>query len=239
VDVPWSYLAAEVRPGMHGGLAHSYALTSYAAQGETYQAARHLATERSSRPGVYVGLSRGMGDARLYVTRSASLDPESVSEHGLPTPEPTEPVQQAVVRRLAAEEAPQVASELDPDLRDVARLARDVDVRQLLERADSDHLAGRAFELAIGRLAERACTHPPADLLERLGPRPLNGAARARWDRAVGAVVAYRSVAPESTPSNLGPRPGDPSIASLYDRAESALRAVPGRADTAPSLEPA
>jgi conjugative relaxase-like TrwC/TraI family protein len=239
VDVPWTYLSAEIRPGVHGGLAHSYALTSYAAQGETYEAARHLATERSSRPGVYVGLSRGMGDARLYVTRSVALDPEAAPEHGLPEPEPIERAHQAVVRRLAAEDIPQVASEIDPDLRDIARLARDVDVRQLLGRADGDQLAARAFELAIGRLAERACIHPPADLLERLGSRPLHGAARERWERAVGAVAAYRSVAPEATPGDLSRRPNDPSIAAFYDRAERALRAVPGTADAAPSLEPA
>jgi conjugative relaxase-like TrwC/TraI family protein len=239
VDVPWTYLSAEIRPGVHGGLAHSYALTSYAAQGETYEAARHLATERSSRPGVYVGLSRGMGDARLYVTRSAALDPEAAPEHGLPQPEPTEPAQQAVVRRLARDDVPQVASELDPDLRDVARLASDVDVGQLLRRADNDHLAARAFELAVDRLAERSCANPPADLLEVLGPRPPHGTARERWDRAVGAVAAYRSVAPESMAGEFGRRPDDPSVAALYDRAERALRAAQSASEVAPSLEPA
>jgi conjugative relaxase-like TrwC/TraI family protein len=237
VEVPWRYLTAEVRPGVHGGLAHSYALTSYAAQGETYEAARHLATERSSRPGVYVGLSRGMGDVRLYVTKAGALDPDAAPEHGLPQPEPDEPAQAALVRRLAADDTPQVASELDPELRDVARLARDAALPELLRRADGNHLAARAFAIAADRVARRACGDPPAEVLEQLGPRPPHGPARERWDRAVGAVTVYRSVAPTPMPDLLGSRPDDPGTAVLYDRAERALRTVFAHDQVAPSLE--
>ena len=49
IDVPWSFLITPIRPGVTGGLTHSYALTSHAAQGETYRAGRHLASDRSTR----------------------------------------------------------------------------------------------------------------------------------------------------------------------------------------------
>lgn len=239
VDVPWHYLAAEVRPGVHGGLAHSYALTSHAAQGETYEAARHLATERSSRPGVYVGLSRGMGDARLYVTRSSALDTDADSDHGLPEPETDEPDQDRLIRRLASDEAQPVASELDPGLYEVARLARDVPLPDLLRRSDHDQVARRAVELVAERLAQRASAEPPGDLVARLGPRPGHGAARDRWDRAVGAVAVYRAVAPTAPDEGIGTRPDDPSLAAFYDRAHRAMRSLPVEGGPAPSLEPA
>jgi len=73
VVIPGAYLAKAIRPGVTGILAHSYALTSHAAQGETYESGRHLATDRSSRGGVYVGLSRGRSDARLYAVRRRDL----------------------------------------------------------------------------------------------------------------------------------------------------------------------
>jgi ATP-dependent exoDNAse (exonuclease V) alpha subunit len=54
VVVDHGHLTSRVRPGVIGRLAHSYALTTYAAQGETYEAGRGLATEAAMRAGVYV-----------------------------------------------------------------------------------------------------------------------------------------------------------------------------------------
>ncbi len=62
VEVGYSHLTHRVRPGVVGRLAHSYALTTYAAQGETYEAGRGLATEQAMRAGVYVALSRGRSE---------------------------------------------------------------------------------------------------------------------------------------------------------------------------------
>ena len=69
VELPRSFLERPLRPGITGGLVHGYCVTSHAAQGETYAAARHLGTDRSTRAGVYVGLTRGQSDARLYTVR--------------------------------------------------------------------------------------------------------------------------------------------------------------------------
>ncbi len=66
VEVGEAHLTKRVRPGVVGQLAHVYAVTSNMAQGETYQAGRHLTSDASSRQGVYVGLTRGRSDARLY-----------------------------------------------------------------------------------------------------------------------------------------------------------------------------
>ncbi len=73
VVVDHGHLTHRVRPGVIGRLAHSYALTTYAAQGETYEAGRGLATEAAMRAGVYVALSRGRTDARLYILRRRDL----------------------------------------------------------------------------------------------------------------------------------------------------------------------
>jgi len=48
-------------------MAHSYALTTHAAQGDTYDAARPIATDASSSKSIYVGVTRAEHDIRLYV----------------------------------------------------------------------------------------------------------------------------------------------------------------------------
>ena len=63
VQVPAS--ALRERPNL---LTHSYALTSHAAQGGTYDAARILTTDRTSRTSLYVSASRARQSLRIYVS---------------------------------------------------------------------------------------------------------------------------------------------------------------------------
>jgi conjugative relaxase-like TrwC/TraI family protein len=72
IFVPAAALTVEIRPGVTGVLTHSYALTSHAAQGATFETARALATESTSPAALYVSASRARSDLRLYTTR---LDP--------------------------------------------------------------------------------------------------------------------------------------------------------------------
>jgi conjugative relaxase-like TrwC/TraI family protein len=237
IEVPWRYLSGEVSPGQRGGLAHSYALTSYASQGETYMAARHLATERSSRAGVYVGLSRGTTDARLYVARQAGLDPDLRPEHGLPAPEPTGNPLDALAQRLRHDGVDRLATELDPDIVAVTQLAQSHTLTELLARVDHDPLAARAADAKAANIAGRACAAPPAALVAKLGPRPDRLPARQRWDRAVGAVAVYREIAPGPL-DDLGEIPGDPVAARLHDRAVAALDAAAPVAVRPPAPRP-
>lgn len=64
--VPDRVLREVIRPGTVGALTHSYALTSHAAQGATYDVARMFATEATGPAALYVGASRAREDLRIY-----------------------------------------------------------------------------------------------------------------------------------------------------------------------------
>lgn len=73
VRVPLDYLTRKVSPGIVGALQHSYALTTHAAQGETYALASPLITDASSAEGVYVGFTRGQFDLKAVAIRRRDL----------------------------------------------------------------------------------------------------------------------------------------------------------------------
>ncbi len=197
VEVRERFLAQRVRPGVVGVIAHSYAITSHMAQGETYYAGRHLTTDVSSREGVYVGLTRGKGDARLYMVRRNDLIPPLDAHLGLPRlADETETVA-AVTARLDAQQAERLATEVDPAAAGIARLRASRSLAELAALAagvgDVDPtLAERAYRQAVEAVAGGARLAPPPELVARLGPRPAGGLERATWDRAVGAVAVYR-----------------------------------------------
>src|SRR5439155_8814861 len=100
IRVPAEFLTRELRPGVHGGFTYSYALTTHAAQGHTHDAARTLATDGSSRPGIYVGLTRGQHDSRLYAVRRRDLRADPEAEDHLPRLEDDKTALEAVTDRL-------------------------------------------------------------------------------------------------------------------------------------------
>ena len=82
IRVPAELLAKRIRGrSVVGVLTHAYCLTTHAAQGDTYHAGRLLASDASSREGVYVGLTRGEHDARVYVVAHNDLDPRRPDDH--------------------------------------------------------------------------------------------------------------------------------------------------------------
>jgi hypothetical protein len=217
IDVPVEFLDREIRPGVRGGLAHSYCLTSHAAQGETYEAARHLGTDRSTRPGVYVGLTRGRTDVQLYVLRHAAIDPPVVDDNLPRLAAPTTPVD-ALADQLALHGPERLAREVDPSAPTVTRLRTSTPLPELERAADgSDHVA-RALMAEHQRIAAQATVAPPPDLADRLGPRPNGGPERRAWDRAVAATAIYRA--------HWGTAPPEPA-------ATDAQRAAWARAHTA------
>lgn len=197
IEVPNSYLSQRLRPGVVGGLAHSYALTTNAAQGETYEAGRHLTTDRSSRPGVYIGLSRGRADARLYIVRKRQLEARTDEHPDMPRLEDATSTMAAVTARLRAQQAERLATEADPDAAEVARLRHDhtlAELEMLVESRPPSETALLRRALADERavLAADGRLHADAILVARLGPRPSTQPLQAVWDNAVGEVAVYR-----------------------------------------------
>lgn len=251
VVVDHGHLTHRVRPGVIGRLAHSYALTTYAAQGETYEAGRGLATEAAMRAGVYVALSRGRTDAKLYVLRRRELLPAADEHLGLPRLEATTAILAEVTARLQAQQAEQLATEVDADAPEVARLRRSYSLGQLSAMTagpatPESHRARRALVDELGAIATRARVHPDPALVARLGPRPDGGEPRRVWDAAVGEVATFRlrwgAVPITGGPAAswaLGPqRAGQAgedyaTAAALLRRAEAAALALRPTADLA------
>lgn len=231
VEVGEEFLSERVRPGVVGVLAHSYALTSHMAQGETYFAGRHLSTEVSSREGVYVGLTRGKGDAALYMVRRRELVPAADAHTGMPLAEDETDTVAAVTRSLESQRAERLAADIDPLAGEVARLRRMHSLASLAELAADDNggPAARAYRQAAASVAQRARLDPPAALVARLGPRPAGGDERAAWDRAVGGVGVYQArwgAVPTPAVGHaawvLGPAPTGPAL-HLYNAVAEAL----------------
>jgi conjugative relaxase-like TrwC/TraI family protein len=251
VVVDHGHLTHRVRPGVIGRLAHSYALTTYAAQGETYEAGRGLATEAAMRAGVYVALSRGRTDAKLYVLRRRELLPAADEHLDLPRLEATTAILAEVTARLQAQQAEQLATEVDADAPEVARLRRSYSLGQLSAMASGpatpeSHRARRALVDELGAIATRARVRPDPALVARLGPRPDGGEHRRVWDAAVGEVATFRArwaaVPITGGPAAswaLGPqragRAGEDyaTAAALLRRAEAAAKALQPTAELA------
>lgn len=234
VVIPEAYLTKAIRPDVEGVLAHAYALTSHQAQGDTFEAARHLATDCSSLPGLYVGLSRGRSDARMYVVRRRDLHDGADLHTELPRLEDEASAFQALSARLASERSERLASEVDPLARDVAELRHAHTLRELHalaqgEAGDNAHTAARALDDELAAIATRARLEPDGALDERLGPRPEVGTARQAWDRAVDDASRYRALwdgEPVAGGSGatwaLGPEPVGPAVDD-YRRAAASL----------------
>ena len=73
VAVPWAYVERKVSGVVGGGLQHAYALTTHAAQGETFAVAAPLFTDASCAEGAYVAITRGQFDFRAVVIRQRDL----------------------------------------------------------------------------------------------------------------------------------------------------------------------
>lgn len=225
VFVPRSFVETEVRRGVTGGLTHAYALTSHAAQGETYEAGRHLATDRSWKEGVYVGLSRGRTDVKLYAVRHHDLAPKIDDDPGLPRLEQeTADTRKAVADRLTSIGSELLATEQDHLGLEANRL-RHLDpptLHRLAEALGPESVERRAWDNRRAEIATAGWLEPAEDVLAALGPRPEPGAARLRWDRAAGAIAVHHAVHPDSH---------TPEAISDWSNVESLVRAAGDRSD--------
>jgi conjugative relaxase-like TrwC/TraI family protein len=208
VSIPRSYLDQEVGHGAKGALLHSYCLTTYAAQGDTYGAARHLGSDHSSRAEIYVGLTRGRHDTALYAVRRSDVVIPVVDDD-LPRLRDDTNAARAMAASAAAGGVERLARELDPLALEAAEMASRHTPRQLQDRlrtadADALPLARRAYEVAISRLSRTAIATPSEALCRILGERPMaelprnsadsNRSVRDLWDQAAEAVTLYKAM---------------------------------------------
>ncbi|MDQ1391776.1 MAG: hypothetical protein QOF30_753, partial [Acidimicrobiaceae bacterium] len=206
VTVDWRYLTHEFGDGRSGGLAHGYAITADRSQGSTMHAARPVATDSTSRPAFYVMASRGERELCAYVTRDRDLAARADDEQWLPVlTNPGGPLQ-AVVENLERSRAERLASDLDPVAWAAQQLRHGRSLAELSALAvaaqDDPQGLGGAVPLIVARRAElaeesaiaaAAVAAPAAELVARLGGRPVHGERQRAWDGAVGAVATYRA----------------------------------------------
>ena len=108
--MPTSYLARKLSSGVVGGLQHAYALTTHAAQGETFAVATPLVTDTSSAEGVYVGITRGQFDLQGVVIRHRDLV-APLTDDDFPVLREETTVLAATERHLEQSSSAQLASE--------------------------------------------------------------------------------------------------------------------------------
>jgi conjugative relaxase-like TrwC/TraI family protein len=229
ITVPREFLTLELRPGIVGGLTHSYALTSHAAQGQTHEAARTLATDGSSRPGLYVGLTRGRSDARMYAVRRRDVLADPDADDHMPRLDDEKHILQAITDRLTTSTHEQLATTIDPQARDIAATRSEHTLAVLVQRhraaADATQrvLLARAVRAERDSIARRAQLHPDPDLVARIGKRPRSDPDRRAWNAAVAAVALHRELGtlPAAQPADLG-LPDPARAASLMRDAEIA-----------------
>ncbi len=194
LTLPHEFLTRHLRPGIDGGLAPAYAITTHAAQGSTYRAGRMLTTDASTREGIYVGLTRGTTDTRLYLVATDELTPTDRSDVGLPILTDTRTALDALAHHLAAPDPASVIAATDPDARTVHHL-RTHTLDELRTRAPSDLTARRALRLIADTTAAHALHHPPAQVVDRHGPRPAAASPlRPAWDELVTRTITHHVI---------------------------------------------
>jgi hypothetical protein len=180
VNVPRSYIEAEVVPGVRGGLMHSYALTTYAAEGATMAHAMALLTDASSREGGYVGLTRGRFDLSAIVIRYDCLVASPV-EDALPVVQSELTEIEAVARSLSRGTRERLASQVDPGAARVNALATTMRLDALEEAVatsstDQTPIDAALYERALRErpriVGLRGATAPSPEVVAHLGERP-------------------------------------------------------------------
>ena len=220
ISVPNHWLTTELRPGITGGLSPAYAVTSHAAQGDTYRTGRIIATDTASTEAVYVGLTRGSHDARIYTVRN---EPHTIdTDPRLPRIEDPRTEIEALADQLSKKRPTELASVANPDIERVLALSR-LSLPELA--ASSDPLASHARGIVESRIAHAArATLEPA-VIEHLGPRPVDRELAQTWDHGVEATAVYRARWNDPASLPQAPNAGGPQAAD-YDDMTAKTRAA-------------
>jgi hypothetical protein len=221
------FLTRPIRPGVTGGLTPAYAVTTHVAQGSTYTAGRMIASDTSSRAGIYVGLTRGTTDANLYVVRRRDLEPQERSDVGLPTITDTRTAIDALADQLSKPEQAAVVTATDPSAQRIIELSK-LRLIELRPLAATDVDARRAIDLIGERITKRTISDPPASVVEWFGQRPpIHDVRRPVWDQAVRALTIYQTrYGTTQLPTNASARQATEhaNLNRLTQRAEVSIR---------------
>ncbi|MCP3858930.1 MAG: AAA family ATPase, partial [Phycisphaeraceae bacterium] len=219
ITVPHDFITTEVGPGRGGGITPAYAVTSFKAEGQTFDAGRNLAAPGAVNPeGMYVALTRGRNDQRTY---TIAPDDQHLEPPELPVIADDRTALEALADSLSKPRGADLASLADPSAHAIATNAN----RPLAETE------GRARTLAEQRIAAAAIQAPDAVTVAALGPRPPIGAHRHIWDTSVGEAAIYRARWADDTVTIDGgvqePMPGDGAEQyDHYDRVQDAVLAA-------------
>jgi hypothetical protein len=201
LTIPHGFLVQQIRTGVEGGLAPAYAITTHAAQGATYAAGRMIATDTSTREGIYVGLTRGTSDARIYLVSRDELDPTATrSDVGLPILTDTRETLDKLATHLNAPEGATVAAATDPNAENI-HVLRAQNINELRKQALTNPAALRALRQAADGATQDALHRPSAELIDKYGERPpANSPLRPAWDDVIRTTVQQQVLQP-SVPS--------------------------------------
>lgn len=189
IEVPHAWLSKKLRDGVTGGLTPSYAMTTHAAQGDTFDASHSLVTDRSSREGQYVALTRGEHDVRFYAVDAAEFASEPpATEHGLPILNDRKDLIEEVQANLSRPKPADLATVSDLDLAGVMHLAHSGMSLRELEAVGGPH-ASRAADMIVARASAAVRSDPPAPLVAMIGER--NPGDPQRWDNTANAYALY------------------------------------------------
>ena len=187
IDVPRDWLTTDIRPGVTGGLAPSYAVTSHAAQGDTYRAGRMVATNTAAREAVYVGLTRGTTDTRIY---SVAAEPKTIeTDPRLPRIEDTRTAIEALSDQLNKSQPAETVAANAPD----ANLILDLTGQSISDLESSDHpAANRATEIVANRIAHHAQASPGPAVVARIGHHNQHSDP-SYWNAAVRETALHQA----------------------------------------------
>jgi hypothetical protein len=205
------------RPG--GGIDLSYAVTSYAVQGSTRDVSTSVATAATSRRELYVDITRGRHDNKVYGTINA---PPGDSDEHLPTlPRPlVEDLAIAVRKRT-----PPPVAVADPAALIVIQKRQGRSLAALLaaERRGEPGLYA-TIERVAATIRQHGEHQPPAQLNALLGPIPDSPHLAHRYRTIAGnlAVLHGATNTPRRRPCDvleqaLGVRPTERSAAVEWD----------------------
>jgi conjugative relaxase-like TrwC/TraI family protein len=229
IVVPHNELTRELRPGVEGIITHSYALTTHAAQGETFDTGRTLASEHVSREGLYVGLSRGQHDAVAYVPDDdamlAALGQQRGEEPFLPVAAKTQRDLVDVIGRRLQNQGPELLSaEVDPYAGEGHRAATKKNLRELdasLAEHPGDQVTVAAIRERERMLRSQAVISPLPVIRDVLGDKP-DGRRGVVWERTLGKIAIYTErygVTPDPMRPwrPHGTQPAEPGAAAAWE----------------------
>ncbi len=219
IAVPHDFVTTEVGPGRGGGITPAYAITSFKAEGQTFDSGRNLAAPGAvNTEGMYVALTRGRNDQRTY---TIAPEDQRLEPPELPIIPDERTALEALADSLSKPRGADLASVADPNAQAIANDAS----RPLSE------IGGRARTLAEQRIASVAIQTPDDVTVAALGSRPSVGAHRSLWDTAVGEAAIYRVRWDTETVTIDGgvaePTPGEgPDRYDHHDRVQHAVLAA-------------